>query len=112
MKHEQRANPAPAADRSHDDGSDRPDNAAACPACGEADLVASPITTVFHAQGSLAVIRDIPAMVCPICHEEYLDDQTAMQLDLMRGANFAGETPAETMTVPVYSFRVGDGGTS
>ncbi len=82
MKHEQCANQAPAANRPHGDGSDRPDNAAACPACGEADRVASPITTVFHAQGSLAVIRDIPAMVCPSCHEEYPDDQTAMRLDL------------------------------
>lgn len=112
MKHEQLANPGAATDPTHDDGRDSPDNAAACPACGAAALVASPITTVFRTGESLAVIRGIPAMVCTACHEEYIDDRTAMRLDLMRGGDFAAETPAETMTVPVYAFRSGGGGAS
>lgn len=112
MKHEQLANPVSNADQPDCDDSTSPDNAAICPACGADGLAASPITTVFRTQSSFAVVRDIPAIVCQSCHEEYLDDRTATLLDLMRGGNFTGTTPTTSITVPVYAFPADAGGTS
>lgn len=110
MKHEQIADPESATERGKGNGGERAAGVGDCPTCGKADLVASPISTVFRTTESLAVIRGIPAMVCPACREEYLDDQTATRLDIMRGRGFGRESPVATMSVPVYAFDPGDRG--
>ncbi|HSH42640.1 MAG TPA: YgiT-type zinc finger protein, partial [Arenicellales bacterium] len=45
-----------------------------CSACGHTGLVDSRISTVFRNGDGWAVIRDIPAVVCPGCREEFIDD--------------------------------------
>lgn len=79
----------------------------ACEACGAPALATGRVSTVFRANGGLALVRDIPALICGACGEEYIDDVTAMRLDLMRGQGFASETPADTMEIPVYDYRRG-----
>lgn len=77
----------------------------ACPACGAGQPAPGKITTVFRHGESWAVVRDIPAAICPSCGEEFVDDATAMRLDMMRGQDFADEHPAEVMEVPVFDYR-------
>lgn len=108
MKDDQNAMGAPA----HGDG---PESATAwvdasgmrCEACGHGELRPGRISTVFRTDERLAVIRDVPAMICPACREEYLDDITATRLDLMRGQGFSTETVVAEITVPVYTYRPG-----
>lgn len=80
-----------------------------CTSCGHAGLVESHISTAFRAGDEWAVIRDIPAIVCPTCREEFIDDATAVRLDIMRANGFASQEPSETMTVPVFTFRADRG---
>lgn len=112
MKHAQPADTAPAANRPDAEAAGTSDANGTCMACRQVGLVKGTITTVFRDGSELTVIQDIPALVCPACSEEFLDDETAMRLDLMRGKGFSGQTPVDTMTVPVYAFTAGDGRTS
>lgn len=89
-----------------------------CSVCGHEGLFESRIASVFRVrdgsaaiggQAGLAVIRDIPAVVCPGCKEEFVDDATSVRLDRMRAGGFASETAVETMSVPVFAFRAGNG---
>lgn len=75
-----------------------------CSSCGRSELVEGRISTVFRSGDEWAVIRDIPAMVCPNCQEELIDDATAVRLDMMRANGFSLEEASETMTVPVFTF--------
>jgi YgiT-type zinc finger domain-containing protein len=81
----------------------------ACSACGRSNLVQGSISTVFQDGDAWAVIRDIPAMICPDCREEFIDDDTAVRLDMMRANGFSSQEPAETVTVPVFVYRRHDG---
>lgn len=85
-------------------------NGMTCSSCERAQLVESRISTVFRSGDEWAVIRNIPAMVCPNCREELIDDATAVQLDMMRANGFALDDAPETMTVPVFAYP--DGGAS
>lgn len=84
--------------------SGNPGSGMTCSSCERAQLVESRISTVFRSGDQWAVIRDIPAMVCPNCREELIDDATAVRLDMMRANGFALEDASETMTVPVFAF--------
>ncbi len=75
-----------------------------CDHCADSALRITRISTAFWQGDGLAVIRNIPAMVCPACGEEYVDDATVVMLDRMRGAGFAGCVAAEPLTVPVFDF--------
>lgn len=75
-----------------------------CDHCADGVLKSTCITTAFWQDDGLVVIRNIPAMVCPTCGEEYVDDATVVALDRMRGAGFAGCVAAEPLPVPVFDF--------
>lgn len=79
-----------------------------CDHCTAGVLVPARIKTAFWRGDSLVVVRNIPAMVCPDCGEEYFVDPTVVQLDLMRANGFADIKVAEEMIIPVFDF--GDGG--
>ncbi|MCZ8153338.1 MAG: type II toxin-antitoxin system MqsA family antitoxin [Rhodobacteraceae bacterium] len=83
-----------------------------CDRCTDSPLRASRISTAFWQGDGLVVLRNIPAMICPACGEEYVDDATVVALDRMRGNGFAGCVAADPLPVPVFDFagmeRCGD----
>jgi YgiT-type zinc finger domain-containing protein len=107
MKHEQLAGAAATTGQPGADDAKIAEPAMTCTACGHGELVEGTVTTVFRADTSFAVVRDIPALICPNCHEEYIDDVTATRIDLMRSQGFAGQAPVDTLQVPVYAFSAG-----
>jgi YgiT-type zinc finger domain-containing protein len=81
------------------------DHPSTCTRCGSAALRADTIRSAFWEDGRLVVIEDIPALVCPDCHEQYFDDTTVVLLDLMRGDGFPPEKARREIVVPVFSLR-------
>lgn len=82
---------------------------AECTRCGHAGLSESSVSTAFWRGKGLMVIRDIPALVCPACGEEFIADHVALGLDRMRGDGFRAEMATEHMEVPVFRFAGGPG---
>jgi len=81
-----------------------------CDRCEQGLLTEQPIQTAFWRGEGLVVIRNIPAMVCQTCGEEYVADLTAIALDRMRGNGLTAMGSAERMIVPVLDYV--DPGTS
>lgn len=75
-----------------------------CDRCADSPLREARISTAFWQGDGLVVLRNIPAMVCPACGEEYVDDETVVALDRMRGNGFAGCVAAAPLPVPVFDF--------
>lgn len=75
-----------------------------CDRCDDVALRHAHISTAFWQGAGLVVIRNIPAMVCPGCGEEYVDDATVVMIDRMRGAGFAGCAATDPLPVPVFDF--------
>ncbi|MFN3938645.1 MAG: type II toxin-antitoxin system MqsA family antitoxin [Gemmobacter sp.] len=76
---------------------------AACPACGGATGRREVMIALWEGE-TLALVRDVPAVVCLACHERYFEDDVVMRLDLLRAGGFAGQAPAGHLSVPVYGF--------
>lgn len=98
----------PADVNSTESGNSNQGATATCSVCGGTGLVETRISTAFRSGDDWAVIKHIPAIVCVACQEEFVDDATAVQLDMMRANGFSGQAPSETMTVPVYAFPSDD----
>ena len=81
-----------------------------CDRCEQGLLTEKRIQTAFWRGEGLVVIRNIPAMVCQTCGEEYVADRTAIGLDRMRGNGFTAMGSVERMIVPVLDYV--DPGTS
>lgn len=75
-----------------------------CDRCSTGILRPTRIRTAFWHGESLVVVRNIPAMVCPDCGEEFVADPTVVQLDRLRGSGFASAEPVGQMVVPVIDF--------
>lgn len=54
-----------------------------CPECGRAEMVEERHPKVVERDGRVAVIRDVPVLVCHSCGETYLDREVAKQLDVL-----------------------------
>jgi len=80
-----------------------------CKRCELGGLKPKHIETAFWRNGGLMVIRNIPAMVCPTCGEEYVADETALGLDRMRGNGFSLHSASERMIVPVFEYTENEG---
>lgn len=82
-----------------------------CAKCGSQDIVAKEISTAFWGGMSLVdlrVIRNIPALACLSCGEEFISDQTAMTIDMMRGGGLRPADAETIIQVPVFLFPVAD----
>jgi YgiT-type zinc finger domain-containing protein len=51
-----------------------------CVICKQAEPVAGSATVTLERDGLTLVVKQVPAMVCPNCGEEYLTDEIARQL--------------------------------
>lgn len=77
---------------------------ATCDRCTSGVLQSSRISTAFWRDDGLVVLRNIPALVCRACGEQYVDDPTVVQLDHLRGRNFSGLTELGQILVPILDF--------
>ena len=75
-----------------------------CDRCEEGLLTRKQIQTAFWRGNALVVVRNIPAMVCQTCGEEWVTDRTANGLDQMRGKGFTAMGSVERMIVPVLDY--------
>jgi YgiT-type zinc finger domain-containing protein len=51
-----------------------------CAICKQGDLLAKYTEVVFHKNGQTILIKDVPALICNSCGEEYFDDDTSQRL--------------------------------
>ena len=78
---------------------------ARCASCGSERLHAEEVRSAFWHGDRLVAVRDIPALVCRDCHEQFYDDATIILLDLLRGEGFPEERAQAELRVPVFSLR-------
>jgi YgiT-type zinc finger domain-containing protein len=76
-----------------------------CTLCGVAGVQPTLARSAFWNNDRLVVVEDIPALVCPNCHEQFFGDDVAMTIDLMRGGGFPVTEASKVLSVPVFSFR-------
>ncbi|MGR3365063.1 MAG: type II toxin-antitoxin system MqsA family antitoxin [Maritimibacter harenae] len=81
-----------------------PELAPTCGRCELGTLKPDRARMAFWRGEGLMVVRNIPAMVCPNCGEQYLGEREVLGLDRMRGEGPNLE-PAEIMNVPVLDYR-------
>jgi YgiT-type zinc finger domain-containing protein len=75
-----------------------------CEHCGSRDLRRDLVRSALWHRDQLVVVEDIPALVCGECHEQFYDDATVTQLDLLRGQGFPREHARAVLEVPVFSL--------
>jgi YgiT-type zinc finger domain-containing protein len=78
---------------------------ACCASCGGVNLHAERVRSAFWHQDRLVVVENIPALICDDCHEQFFDDRTIVELDLLRGNGFPPEQASGELHVPVFTFR-------
>ena len=78
--------------------------ALACANCGSSNVGIRHVRSAFWESDRLVVVEDIPALVCGACAEQFYDDATVVQLDLLRGGGFPAEEARAELRVPVFSF--------
>ena len=78
-----------------------------CDRCPDHALQPATIRTAFWQGDGLVVVQGIPAMACPQCGTEYLDDATVVRLDRLRAGNFRDCMQAAPLLVPVHDFGGG-----
>lgn len=84
-----------------------------CPNCNCGTLRPTTISAVFWRGDDAMMIRGIPALGCGGCGEEFISDDTAIELDRIKGMGFNGTATATYTTIPVYtlaSVSMGSGG--
>lgn len=52
-----------------------------CPVCGNGELVDGTTTFSADVEGTLLVVRNVPALVCDVCGEPFIDDAVAEELE-------------------------------
>lgn len=76
-----------------------------CSQCGHPGMRTDLVRSAFWHDDRLVVIKDIPALVCENCREQYYDDATVVLIDLLRGEGFPVEQANEELCVPVFSLK-------
>jgi len=71
-----------------------------CPMCGGEKAEGLTTFTVDYSQGIL-VVRNVPALLCSQCGEEWLNDNTAEKLE-----HFVKEAKATKKQIEVMDFRL------
>jgi len=69
-----------------------------CPLCGGTKKSGKTVITVSLGEGIL-VVRDVPALVCGQCGENWIEDKTAVRLE-----KFADDARKKHLQVEVAAF--------
>ena len=88
------------------------ETSAGCTQCGKGELHAKRISTALWEEERLVVVEGILAMVCSGCGERFFDDETAVRLDLLRGAGFPAAKACGELRVPVFTLDCDAEGTA
>ena len=80
-------------------------DAAACPQCGSSRLYPKMIKTTLWQGERLVVVEGIPALNCESCHENFFDDGTVTQFDLLQAGGFPEGSASGFVNVPVFAFE-------
>jgi len=75
-----------------------------CTQCGDGELREARVRSAFWEGDRLVVVEGIPALVCSACGEQFFGDETAIRLDLLRGAGFPDALARGELRVPVFSL--------
>jgi len=70
-----------------------------CAICGLADTYPGTATVTLEREGSTVVMKQVPALVCPNCGEEYVSDSVSQRL-----MQIAEEAVHGGMTVDVREY--------
>ena len=73
-----------------------------CQRCNNGVLVADPAQLAFWKGDGMMIVRNIPAMSCPICGERYLGEQEVLLLQRLRNEGPPDDAP--TLEVPLVDF--------
>jgi YgiT-type zinc finger domain-containing protein len=77
---------------------------ALCARCNQR-LSSMRVRTAIWRNDKLAVIEDIPALVCPGCSEQYYDDDVSEALRRLNEAGFPADEAERTVEVPIFSLE-------
>ncbi len=75
-----------------------------CPRCGGGPVEERAISSVFWRGEGAIMIRDVPAMICTHCGEDFISDATARELDRIRNTGFAGGASDDQICMPVFKY--------
>jgi YgiT-type zinc finger domain-containing protein len=75
-----------------------------CPRCGGGPVEERTISSVFWRGEAAIMIRDVPAMICTHCGEDFISDATARELDRIRNTGFAGGASDDQICMSVFKF--------
>ena len=81
-----------------------PSQAVRCPACND-PLVETKVRSAIWQGDRLAVVEEIPALVCAACAEQYYDDDVSEALRRLNEEGFPEEEARRTISVPVFSLE-------
>lgn len=81
-----------------------PDDVKLCKHCAGSHLSRSLVEIAMWDDGRLIVVKDIPALVCNECGEEYINDSAALSLRQLLKSR-SNMVAAETLVVPVYQYQ-------
>ncbi len=77
---------------------------ALCPRCN-APMEQMKVRTAIWRKDRLAVIEDIPALICSVCTDQYYDDDVSDALRQLNETGFPEETADRIIQVPVFSLE-------
>jgi len=75
-----------------------------CPHCRE-PLGASLVRTAIWRGDDVALVEDIPALVCPACAEQFYDDDVSDALRKLSESGFPKAEAEKTVEVSVFSLK-------
>jgi YgiT-type zinc finger domain-containing protein len=77
---------------------------ALCPRCNQL-LTQMNVRTAIWQKDRLAVVEDIPALVCSTCTDQFYDDDVSDALRSLNEKGFPPEEAERTIEVPIFSLR-------
>jgi YgiT-type zinc finger domain-containing protein len=86
------------------ESSERPGVVGLCPRC-ERPLVESSTKTAVWQGARVAIVEDVPALVCTGCGEQYYDEDVGDALRRLNEDGFPAADADRVVEVPVFSLR-------
>ncbi len=75
-----------------------------CPHCRET-LASTKVHTAIWQGDEVALVKDIPALVCQSCQEQFYDDDVSDALRKLSESGFPESEAEKTIKVPVFSLE-------
>lgn len=76
-----------------------------CPRCEGVATTTTVRTAIWRSDDSLAVVEDIPALVCSQCMEQFYDEDVSDALRVLMERGFPAAEAKKVISVPVFSLE-------